>query len=201
MLPSENLPVAVNCCADPASTEGFDGVTVIAVNAAGVTVSTVEPLMAFCAAVIVVVPTEPAAASPKLLIVAAAEFDDDQRTWLLRSCVLLSEYLPVAVNCCVDPTASEGFAGLTVMEVSTGCITVRNVDPEIAFRAALIDVVPTATPVATPELAIVAAAGFVDVHVTWLVRSFVLPSEYLPVAVNCFVVPAAMDGDAGVTVI
>ncbi len=201
MVPSEYLPVAVNCCVAPASTEGFEGVTLIEVNAGGVTVSTVEPLMEFWAAAIVVVPTEFAAANPKLLIVAAAELDDDQSTWLLRSCVLLSEYLPVAVNCCVVPTASDGFAGLTVMEVSTGAITFNNVDPLIAFKAALIEVEPTATPLARPEAVIVAAPGFVDVHVTWPVRSLVLASEYLPVAVNCWVMPAAIEGFAGVTVI
>ena len=40
-----------------------------------------------------------------------------------------------------------------------------------------------------------------DFHVTVLAMSFVELSLYVPVAVNCCVLPATMEGDAGVTAI
>ena len=48
---------------------------------------------------------------------------------------------------------------------------------------------------------IVATDGVAEAHVTWLVRFCVVPSVYVPVAVNCWVAPLAIDGFAGVTAI
>jgi len=45
----------------------------------------------------------------------------------------------------------------------------------------------------------VAAPVFDEYHATELVRSFVLPSEYVPVASNCTLVPAGAEEFAGVT--
>ena len=45
----------------------------------------------------------------------------------------------------------------------------------------------------------VATEGGTDAQVTWLVMFSVELSENLPVAVNCWVVPTAMLGLAGVT--
>src|SRR5229473_1848442 len=61
--------------------------------------------------------------------------------------------------------------------------------------------VPVATPLATPALVIVATEVFDELQVTVLVRFRVLPSLYVPVAVNGCVVPLAIDGFAGVTAI
>lgn len=58
---------------------------------------------------------------------------------------------------------------------------------------------PAATPVATPAALMVATPVLEDVQVTVAVMLLVLPSLYVPVAVNCCVAPAAMLGDAGVT--
>jgi hypothetical protein len=55
--------------------------------------------------------------------------------------------------------------------------------------------------VARPPAAIVAAAVFDDAHVTEDVRSWVVRFVYVPVAVNCWVRPAATLGFAGVTAI
>ena len=49
----------------------------------------------------VVVPADTPEASPLALIVATAGVDEFQFTWLVMFCVLPSEYVPVAVNCCV----------------------------------------------------------------------------------------------------
>ena len=46
---------------------------------------------------------------------------------------------------------------------------------------------------------IVAVAGVAEAQVTEPVMSAVVASEYVPVAVNCWFVPAAIDGLAGVT--
>jgi len=54
--------------------------------------------------------------------------------------------------------------------------------------------------VARPAVLMVAAPVFDECHATELVRSFVLPSEYVPVASNCTLVPAGADEFAGVTV-
>jgi hypothetical protein len=66
-------------------------------------------------------------------------------------------------------------------------------------KAACIVVLPGTTPVARPLTVIVATAVFVEVQVTELVRFCVLPSLKVPVAVNCCVVPAAIEEFAGVT--
>ena len=57
-------------------------------------------------------------ASPAAVIVATDVVDEVQVTWLVRFCMLESEYVPVAVNCCVPPCAIDGFAGVTAIEVS-----------------------------------------------------------------------------------
>ena len=46
-----------------------------------------------------------------------------------------------------------------------------------------------------------AVAAVADAHVTVAVRFCVVPSLYVPVATNCWVVPFAIDGVAGVTAI
>ena len=60
---------------------------------------------------------------------------------------------------------------------------------------------PFPTPLAKPVLLTVATEVFEELQVTEFVRFCVLPSLYLPVAVNCCVPPFAIDGFAGVTVI
>src|ERR1700756_4512743 len=62
-------------------------------------------------------------------------------------------------------------------------------------------VLPLAIPVASPWTLIVATAGEDEVHTTDAEISCVLLSLKVPVAVNCFVVPIAVLGFAGVTVI
>jgi hypothetical protein len=62
-------------------------------------------------------------------MVAAAEFDELQVTVLVRFWVLLSLYVPVAVNCCVFPNGTEAFAGVTAIETNVAGATVRVVEP------------------------------------------------------------------------
>src|SRR5258708_7335702 len=91
------------------------------------------------------------------------------------------------------------------MEDNAAALTVRVVEPEMAPDIAVMVVWPVLTLVASPlvpaVLLIVATAKAFDVHVTVPVMFCVLPSVYDPVAVNCVVVPKAIVGSAGVTVI
>jgi hypothetical protein len=69
-------------------------------------------------AVIVVMPTETLLARPAALIVATPGADEPHWTEAVRFWVLPPLKRPVAVNCCVFPAAIEGFAGVTVMDMS-----------------------------------------------------------------------------------
>ena len=57
-------------------------------------------------------------ARPPATIVAFAVLVEFQVATDVKSCELLSLYVPVAVNCCVVPLAIDGFAGVTAMETS-----------------------------------------------------------------------------------
>ena len=91
--------------------------------------------------------------------------------------MLLSEYVPVAVNCCVRPFAIDGFAGVTAIDSNVAAITVIVVEPLTALTVALIKLVPTATALASPPDVIVTCDVVPDCQVTVAVRSCVLLSE------------------------
>ena len=96
-----------------------------------------------------------------------------------------------------------------MIEVSVGAVavTVRLTPGEVTpFTLAVIDVIPTATPVANPRvpaaLLIDAKPAFDESHAAVEVRFWVEPSLNVPVAVNCSVAPMAIDGGGfGVTAI
>jgi hypothetical protein len=79
-----------------------------------------------------------------------------------------------------------------------GHCTVRVVFPK-APEAALMVAEPVATAVARPLPLTVATGGLDEVQTTCLVISWLVPSEYMPNAVNCWVAPTGMLGLAGVT--
>ncbi len=66
---------------------------------AAFTVSVVSPDLPKKAAVMIVAPEETDVASPVLSMVATDLFTESQATCVVRSCLLLSEKIPVAVNC------------------------------------------------------------------------------------------------------
>ena len=99
------------------------------------------------------------------------------------------------------PLAIEGFAGVTAIDCSTAPVTVKTVDPVMPFSVAEIVLVPVFTPVARPPAEIVATDVVADAHVTEPVRFCVELSLNVPVAVNCCVLPLAIEGFAGVTAI
>ena len=86
---------------------------------AGVTASVALPDTDPDVAVITVEPTAKALASPELaLIVALAWAPDVHVTVLVKLTVLVSENVPVAVNCCVSPAGTLGVFGVTAMETN-----------------------------------------------------------------------------------
>ena len=129
---------------------------------------------------------------------------DAQVTWLVKSCVELSENVPVAVNCWVSPLGDARIRPASPRSTagSSQCgdrqrrrarhPAQRSGDRRRSRRHAGrqtggVDASP-------PEV-------LPDDQATWFVRFCVELSEKVPVAVNCWVAPLAMLGLAGVTAI
>ena len=140
-------------------------------------------------------------ASPAAEMVATAGVADAQVTWPVRSSVVLSEKVPMAVNDSVVPSVMLGLAGVTAIDCRIAGPTVSNAWPVTPSKVALMEEVPAVNPAATPVAEMVATAGVADAQVTWFVRSSVELSEKVPVAVNDPIPPLATLGLAGVTMI
>jgi hypothetical protein len=78
VLPSSNVPVAINCWVSPEVIDAVVGVTSIDFRLAYVTETVVAPLMDPDAAVMLAVPAATPVASPVLLTVAISTSDDVQ---------------------------------------------------------------------------------------------------------------------------
>ena len=125
-------------------------------------------------------PFEPAV----LEIEAVLGDEEDHVTESVRSTVLRSEYVPVAVNCSPAPTATLATGGATVIATSVAGsegrgVTVSAATPDTSDEGSLAVMVaaPSATPVAKPLLEILAVVVDEEDHVTESVRSRVLRSE------------------------
>jgi len=103
LVPSEYVPVALNCMTDSRDMNRLAGVTVIKIRGTGVTVKVALPeipgVLVMEVAVMVVVPAEAAVARPVLLTVATDGLDEVQVTCVVISKLVVSEYVPVALNC------------------------------------------------------------------------------------------------------
>ena len=119
-LPSLKVPVAVNCCVVPAAMVGLAGVTVMEESVAVVTVKPVDPCAEPSEAEIVVFPLATEVAIPPGLTVATPVFELLQLAELVKSWMLVSLYVPAALNCWESPGASEEFAGLTAIDCRVG---------------------------------------------------------------------------------
>jgi len=162
------------------------------------TVSPVDPVTDPKVAVITVVPVAMLLARPWLLMLAATALDEVQITEPVMSCVLASLKVPVAANCFVVPTAMLEFPGVTATETTVAPVTVREAVPLTEPEAAVTVVVPVPRLVAKPVGSMVATPFDDEDHLTDA-SNCVLPSSKLPIAVNCRVVPIAMDCVAGET--
>lgn len=200
VLPSLNLPVAVSFSDVPFAMRGLAGVMVIETRCAVETVRPVSPLTEPTDAIIVVVPVARLLATPWLLMVTAAGLDEAHSAVAVTSWVLLSLKVPVAVNCLLVPTAMLEFAGVTAIETNVAAVTVSVALPLTSPEAAEMVATPAPTPLANPEESTEAVPVAVDDQVTD-VSNCVLPSSKVPVAVNCWSVPCAMDATFGLTAI
>jgi len=197
-LPSLNVPVAVNLMDVPFAILALAGLTLMEIRCAEESVSPVDPLTAPKTALIVLLPVATLVTRPWLLMVAAAGFEEVQTADALTSCVLLSLNVPVAVNCLVVPTAMLEFAGVTAIETRLAPVIVSDAVPVTEPELAVIVATPVPTLVARPVESAVAMDEDDEDQVTdW--SHCVLPSSKFPTAVNCCVVPSAMDGVAGLT--
>lgn len=109
-------------------------------------------------------------------MVATEVFEEFQVTDVVITCVLPSEYVPVAVNCWVSPAASVG-VGVTAMETRVAGLTVSAAVLLVMLpEAAVILVLPALRPVASPLVLMEATAPLLEFQVAELVIFAVLPS-------------------------
>jgi len=206
VVPSEYVPVAVSAMLPCKVKNGLAGVIVMNVRGTGTTVRVVLPeifgVLVIEVAVMVVLPAATAVARPVLLTVATVGSEEVQLTTVVISKLVVSEYVPVALNCWVSPTNMVGLGGVTAMESRVAVFTVRVALPEIpgglATEVAVMVVVPAKTATARPVLSIVATVGADEVQVACVGK--VVPSEYVPMAVNFMGTPTGMFRLAAVTV-
>lgn len=192
VVPFEYVPIAENCSVVPAAMLPLTGVTAMDLSIALVTGRVVEPVMVPNVAVIVVGPAATALARPPLAVMVALEVSEElQVTCVVRSWDVLSENVPVALNCCVVPAATLWLTGVTVIDLSVTSLTGRVVVPETSPDVAVIVGVPGAMAVALPLESTAIIELSEELQVTCVVRSWVVLSENVPVALSCCVVPAA----------
>jgi hypothetical protein len=103
------------------------------------------------------------------------------------------------MNCWVAPGVIEALPGLTLIVTSTAGVTSICELPFIPDIVATTVVLPGLIPVATPLDVIVATVVSIALHPAAPVMSWLLPSVKTPVAVNCWLVPEAIEGLWGVT--
>jgi len=89
-----------------------------------------------------------------------------------------------------------GSGGVMEIETRTAAVTVRTVEPVIAPEVALMVAVPVARLVARPVALMPAVEGGFEAQVAVEVRFCVCKSVKVPVAVNCWVLPNAIEGVA-----
>jgi hypothetical protein len=192
----------LNKPADPKNTAPGDKV---APDTVSVVLPDLLPVATDEVAVITDVPAVTPVARPLPLMVAIPGVPEVQVTALVKSTVVASENVPVALNCWVWPLLIVGIKGVTAMELKVTLVTVSVVVPVLlpvaTDEVAVITDEPALTPVARPLMGLmVAKAGVPDVQTTKLVISTDVPSENMPRALNCWGTPTGMLGFAGAIV-
>src|SRR6185369_15621206 len=127
----------------------------MAVRSALVTVTDDEPLTPETVAVTVATPTPIAVTRPcvpALFETAATPSSDEvQLACVLRSCVVPSEYAPVATRGWLVPLAIDGLAGATDSETRVAAVTVTVVVPVTPESCAEAVIVPVAMALTSPR--------------------------------------------------
>ena len=123
--------------------------------------------------------TSPCVGTMLLMLPTVAE-DELQITRFVKSWVLPSERVPIAVNDTVVFGAIDVLDGLTPSETKAAAVTVKLADPLTLPDVAITVADPWALVVANPLLATAAIPVAEELQVTELVRSALLPSVYVP---------------------
>ena len=120
-----------------------------------------------CVAEIVVIPCFRSEARPAELIAAMAGLDEAQVAELVRFGVEPSVNFPVATNCSEVPRATDGLAGVTVIETSVAGVTLTEAVPlTVPFAAVMVTGPPGLRPVPIPEELIEAMVLSEELQVT-----------------------------------
>lgn len=199
VLPSANVPMALNCASVCCATLALAGVICSDTSAADSTTTAIVPLIEPSCALMVALPADCPVSWPALLTLATLPADELQLTELVIVWVLPSLNVPVAVQPSVDAAARTALGGVTAIETSVTELTVNGVDAVTPSSVALMLELPGATADASPTVAIVATLTLSDAHVTSLVMICVLESLNVPVAVNDKLVAGAIVRLTGVT--
>jgi hypothetical protein len=178
--PSLKRPVAVKRTDVFSAMVESPGVIVIDDKLATSTVAKVLPLTDPEVAVTVALPMFFAVAKPLGVSDITEVLEEFQETVRVMSCMVPSEKLPVAVNCCKVPRGTSGFEGVTVMDRKVAPVTVNVALPTMLPDVAWMVEVPGASAVARPcvpgELLIVATLVETELHVADDVRFLLLLS-------------------------
>ena len=133
--------------------------------------------------------------------VATVEAALPQMTLWVKSCVLPSEKVPVAVSRTCVVLAIDGLVGVSAKPVKTALVMVTLAVPLTSPTEAAIVAVPTELAVASPGVDMLndTTPKGVVVQLAEAVTSMVVASEYTAVAVNAVDVPKAIVLVAGLT--
>jgi hypothetical protein len=176
VLESLNVPTAFMCRNVPVGSVRLAGVTAIDTRVAGVTVTGALPVTDPEVALTVAAPVPTAVATPVAGSTASVWLSEEPQVTVVNTCVLPSSKVPVAVNCCAVPRASDTGEGVTEIETSRVGTTVKVAVPLNAPTVAVMVVVPAASVSATPELSMVATLLADELQVTPAARSCAEPS-------------------------
>ena len=98
----------------------------------------------------VALPVATLVTKPLALIVETAGFDDFQSTSWVRSCVVVSLNVPVAVNCLLASSGMVELAGNIASETRVALLTVTEAVPEIDPEVAVTVDVPATIALPSP---------------------------------------------------
>lgn len=135
----------MNACTLPAGTVALVGATAMETSCGAATLIVAAALTPAAVAVTVHDPCAFVLARPVLEIVTAVLLVLHTAV-LVISAVLPSENVPVALNCCVSPSATVARGGLTATPVSTALVTVSEAPPETLWYKAVMVAVPGCNP-------------------------------------------------------
>lgn len=141
VVPSENLPMAVNCWFTPDGSTGFCGLRIATNSAGGATVRFTEALTLPELAVIVATPWLIEVTNPAEFTAATVGVEELQLTAPVRSFVLPSANVPTAESVSVRPRGTEGVGRLMAMDTS-GVVTFNVAVELIPLELAVIVVIP-----------------------------------------------------------